>query len=182
MRDDGVPPDLAAGDSIFSGYLSFSITRVETGPYRVLFLAVDNEDLESNTSDITLSTTRRNSPPQLDSASLDAPSVVTIPASGFIQAAMSIAAADSDGLADIREVFFLSIDGSNPDFRFPLKDDGGADPGPPSGDAIAGDGVFTILLTISDSPTIRGVYRLLFKAEDTPGDTSNTVLHTLTIE
>jgi len=182
LHDDGVSPDQVAGDGVFSGTIDFSITRPEAGPYRIQFKGSDGRALTSSVLEKTLFITRRNSIPSLDPTSLDAPDTVVIPVGGFASFVMSIAAEDSDGLADIQSVFFLSPDGTNPDFRFPLQDDGNADPGPPSGDLVAGDGVFSILLSIIDSPTIRGAYRLLFQAEDSFGDTSATVLHNLTIQ
>jgi hypothetical protein len=182
LHDDGVAPDQSAGDGVFSGEVEFSITRAEAGPYRIQFLASDSKNLTSNTLEATLFATRRNSIPFLDATSLIAPDTVVVPVGGFASFTMSIAAQDSDGLADIQSVFFLSPDGANPDFRFPLQDDGNADPNLPSGDSVAGDGVFSILLGITDSPTIRGAYRLFFQAEDSFGDTSTSVLHLLTIE
>jgi hypothetical protein len=182
LRDDGSQGDSLAHDSVFSGQLEFEIPRSDAGAYRVEFLGNDgNADL-SNLVGATLLTTRANSPPTLDGMSLVAPDTVTLPIGGSLLIPMSIAAQDSDGFSDIQSVFFLSPDGGNPLFRFPLKDDGGGDPGPPSGDLLAGDGVFSILLPVSDSPTIRGSYRLFFQAEDTFGDTSATFIHVLTIE
>jgi hypothetical protein len=181
LRDDGILPDLSSGDGIYSGSIEFEISRAEAGTYRVRFLAISSGGATSNIIDLALATTRANSPPFLDPLSLIAPDTITVPPGGISLLVMSIAASDSDGLADIQSVYFLSPDGDNPTFRFPMKDDGGTEPGPPSGDQIAGDGVFSILLSIADSPTIRGDYRFLFKAEDSFGDTSATVLHMITI-
>jgi len=181
LHDDGVSPDLAAGDGIFSGVFELTITRPEAGPYRIQFMATDGRSLTSNILELTLYAARTNSPPSLDAQSILAPDTVVVPVGGFAQLEMSIAAQDSDGLADIRSVYFLSPDGGNPDFRFPLRDDGGFDLNLPSGDDLAGDGIFSIILGFSDSPTIRGTYRLFFHAEDSFGDTSASVLHTLTI-
>ncbi len=182
LYDDGTGEDSLANDNLFSGNIEFQIPREEAGAYRVEFLANDANSYLSNLVGATLFATRSNSPPYLDSASFMAPDTVTIPIGGSILIPMSVAVQDSDGIADVRSVFFLSLDGGNPTFRYPLKDDGGSDPDPPSGDPVAGDGVFWILLPAFDSPTIRGSYRLLFHAEDTFGDTSATLLHVLTIE
>jgi len=182
LKDDGVGVDQTAGDSVYSGTVSFDILRADAGRYAVEFLANDQGNRLSNLVGMTLLASRRNAAPVLDASSLIAPDTVTIPTSGFVSIGMSIAVSDSDGIADIRSVYFLSPDGGNPTFKFPMKDDGGLDPGPASGDLTAGDGVFTILLGVSDSPTIRGTYRFFFHAEDTPGDTSASVLHLLTIQ
>lgn len=182
LRDDGTGEDSLAMDSVFSGLLEFQIPRSDAGTYRVEYLANDGNTYLSNLVAAAFFATRANSPPMLDTTSLDAPDTVTLPIGGTLLIPMSIAAQDSDGISDIRSLFFLSPDGGNPLFRFPLKDDGGADPGPPSGDPVAGDGVFSILLPVSDSPTIRGTYRLFFQAEDSFGDTSAAFIHRLTIE
>jgi hypothetical protein len=59
-----------------------------------------------------------------------------------------------------------------------MKDDGGADP--LSGDAAAGDSLYTILIPV-DNSTTRKTYRFLFQAADAFGDTSAAILHRLTI-
>jgi hypothetical protein len=180
LHDDGVVPDLIGGDGIYSGIIQFELTRALAGTYRVELSARDRSGLRSVAQSLSFFLTRRNSLPVL--SNLSAPDTVTLPAGGSVAAHMTVVASDSDGLGDIREVYFLSPDGENPTFHFPLKDDGGLEPGPPSGDLNAGDGEFSILLTISDSPTVRGTYRFIFHAEDTFGDTSATILHFFTIE
>ncbi|MCZ6776606.1 MAG: hypothetical protein O7D34_09140, partial [Ignavibacteria bacterium] len=86
-----------------------------------------------------------------------------------------------DGLADVREVFFRSLDSKTPDFKFFLKDDGGTEPPSsplfqPSGDSVAGDGVFSILIPLVDSPVVRRTNRFAFQAFDTFGDSSGIPL------
>ena len=180
LHDDGVTPDSARGDSVFSGSLQFQLTRSQAGNWQVRVSAVDRRGASSNSLSRQLKLTRRNSPPVL--FNLEAPDILTIAAGDSSLLRMSIAASDSDGLADIIDVHWESPDGQNPNFPFPMKDDGGSSPGPPSGDPVAGDGIFSFRQWIKDSPTVRGRYRLLFKSRDSAGDTSLTLLHNLTIQ
>lgn len=180
LHDDGVSPDSTAGDGLYSGSLEFQLTRAQAGRWQVGVTAVDQRGALSNSLSGQLKLARRNSPPLI--FDLLAPDTLTIAAGDSSLLRMSIAASDSDGLADIVQVYWQSPDGQNPTFRFPMRDDGGLSPGPPSGDLVAGDGTFSFMQWIKDSPTIRGRYRLLFKAEDTVGDTSLTLLHILIIQ
>ena len=179
LHDDGVAPDSAAGDGVFSGSLQFQLTRAQAGRWQIRVSAVDHRGALSNALSGQLKLARHNSPPQV--FNLTAPDTLTIAPSDSSLLRMTIAASDSDGLADIIEVYWQSPDGQNPGFHFPLKDDGGLSSGPPSGDLIAGDGIFSFMQWIKDSPTVRGNYRLIFKAVDTVGDTSLTLLHNLII-
>ncbi len=178
MHDDGVSPDSLPGDGIYSAGVSFSVSRAMVGRYYPFVTATDASGLQSNGVAPSLLVFRNNSPPQI--SDLVAPDTLRIPSGGSALLFMTLAASDSDGLADIKEVFFVSPDGGNPTFHFELKDDGGATQ-PPSGDAIAGDGIYSVLLSLTDSPTIRGRYRFIFQAWDGSSDTSATLLHYITV-
>lgn len=142
------------------------------------FIALDNEGNQSNVLERTLFLTRNNSPPKLDPQSLVAPDTVILPIGGSLLIPMNIAASDSDGLADVREVFFRSLDSSDPTQKFHLQDDGNFS----SGDAVAGDGVFSIIIQLDDTgPPVRRTFRFAFQALDSFSDTSATVLHFLTV-
>jgi hypothetical protein len=95
---------------------------------------------------------------------------------------MSIAAADSDGLADIAEVYFRSLNSSDPTAKFFLFDDGGTVQrnGITSGDPLAGDGTFSIIVQLPSTSTT-GTRLFAFQAKDTFGDTSATVTHSLEV-
>jgi len=179
LHDDGTSPDSAGGDGIYSGSVQFQLTRAQAGRWQVRVAAVDQKGAFSNSLSGLLKLARRNSLPQL--ANLVAPDTLTIAPGDSSLLVMTIAASDSDGLADITEVYWLSPDGQNPNFHFPMKDDGGLSQGPPSGDLVAGDGIFSYRQWIRDSPSIRGTYRLVFKAQDSVGDTSSSLLHNLII-
>ncbi len=185
LRDDGVAPDAVAGDGIYSTSFTFTIDRSEAGTYRCQFYAVDNSGLSSNSMDIPFLVKRRNSPPII--ASVAAPDTVTLPVGGTIYVTLSVAASDSDGLADIAQVYFRSLTSTNPTFKFYLLDDGslnGAVPpfGIPSGDAVAGDGTFTLTAVLSDPGTARRTNLFAYQAIDRTGDTSATVYKYLTVK
>jgi hypothetical protein len=175
LHDDGISPDPVAGDGVYTGQIQYQITRPQSGRQRVQVNTQDFEGLQGNILERSFYAARNNSPPTL--ANITAPDTLTIPVGGTVILHMTVTAADSDGLGDITEVYFRSPDGLNPTFKFPLKDDGAVG----SGDQTAGDGIFSIILPVSDSPTVRGTYRFLFQAADTFGDTSATLIQRITL-
>jgi hypothetical protein len=177
LHDDGLSPDSVAGDGTFSGELSFSISRTQTGRYLVSAVARDRNGATSNELLRRLILTRRNSPPQV--SDLIAPSTVQRPGSGNVLFSMSIAASDSDGLADVRETYFRNLDSPSQAKIF-LFDDGGAN-GSFSGDLLAGDGRFSVVVLLPDTVSPR-TFRFLFQAADSFGDTSASPLHLLTVQ
>ena len=185
MRDDGVAPDSIAGDGRYAGSIQYQVTRPLAGRYRVQVSATDEDNLVSNVSEQTLFVTRNNSKPLL--FGLIAPDTVTVPIGGFMLVHMTISASDSDGIADVREVFFRSLTSSNPDVKFFLKDDGGTDPiSPPffqpSGDSVAGDGRYSVLIPLVDGPNVRRTNIFSFQAFDSFGDSSGVpLLHQLVV-
>lgn len=186
LRDDGVAPDAAAGDSLYTGTLRFAAGRADAGPYTVEVEARDNTGLAGNRLIRTLSLARSNSRPRLDSTSLAAPDTVVLPAGGSILVRLAIAANDSDGLADIRQVYFTNLASSNPTLPFQLLDDGGQQPplyfqDVRSGDERAGDGVYSIQIPLVDGQAQRRTNRFSFKAVDSFGAVSDSLVHLLTV-
>jgi len=179
LRDDGTGEDSLALDSVFSGLLEFQIPRSEAGAYRVEYLANDGNTYLSNLVAAAFFATRANSPPTLDTTSLDAPDRVTRPQTGSLLVFMSIAAADSDGLADVRDVFFINLASMSQTPQFLLDD--GEQGGIPSGDLVAGDGVFSIIIQVPSTVPL-GVYPFSFQAVDTFGDSSSAFIHDFTVE
>jgi hypothetical protein len=177
LRDDGSSPDSSAGDGRYAGTISFGAARSDAGLFRVRVRAYNVAGGESNRLDVPFLLTRNNAVPSL--SHLTAPDTLTLPSGGSLLIPMNVAAQDSDGLADIREVYFRSLDASDPTRKFFLKDDGGTDPS--SGDQDAGDGVFSIIVQLTDGPNVRRTYRFAFQATDAFGDTSATLLHRLTV-
>jgi len=179
LHDDAVQPDVTAGDNVYSGHMVFSIPKTGAGPYVVSVRAIDGKGLASNAINKTLFVLRNNSAPVL--SDLTAPDTVSLPAGGTLSIKMTVKATDADGELDIREVYFHSLDSSDPTRKFFLLDDGGT----VSGDAMRDDGMYTITVQLVDNPppapSVRKTYRFAFQALDAFGDTSATLLHPLTV-
>jgi hypothetical protein len=185
LLDNGVAPDAAAGDGIYSAPFQFEIYRSDAGTYRFQFFAVDKSGLTGNSVDLPFVVRRRNAAPTVGEPV--APDTVVLPVGGSVLVKLSIAASDSDGLADISQVYFKSLTSSSPDFKFFMKDDGGLDPpgapfGIASGDSLAGDGVFTITVPLVDGQAQRRTNLFAYQAIDRSGDTSTTVYKYLTVK
>jgi hypothetical protein len=175
LSDDGAGPDQTAGDGEFSGRLAFELAQSEAGPFRVRVRALDRTGFESNAREQTLLVVRENEVPLL--TNLVAPDTVLLPPTGSTLVRMTADADDPDGSDDIQEVYFQSLDSSDPLRKFFLLDDGDSNG---SGDAVAGDGTYSIIVQLP-STTTRKTYRFAFQAADTFGDTSATLLHNLTV-
>lgn len=180
LRDDGIAPDPVNGDLEFSASATFTLTRPQTGTYRIQVTARDRNNLRSNTFETPIVLTRNNTAPLLDEQTLIAPDTVTRPATGSSTFFVSIAASDADGIQDIREVYLLNLQTQNRTF---LLDDGNVTQpgGISSGDLLAGDGVFSVTLQLP-STIPPGAYPFLLQATDTFRDTSNSVPYTLIVE
>ena len=179
LRDDGAAPDSVRGDGLFSGSVQFTLTRAQAGRYQIRVTATDGQGFTSNSPAAQLKLARRNSSPQL--LGLTAPDEVTRPASGSLLFLMTVAAADSDGLADISEVYFRSLTSLDPTQKFFMYDDGGIERnGVSSGDVHEGDGVFSIIVQLPSTAS-GGERRFAFQASDTIGDTSATLIHSLIV-
>jgi hypothetical protein len=177
LADNGVAPDSTRGDSVYSGTLRFNVLKSASGRYRVRFSATTTDGLSSNLLEQPLYMIRNNVAPVL--SNLLCPDTVTVPINSFVNFKITVKATDADGQADIKEVFFRSLDSSDPTHKIIMKDDGGADG--LSGDLSAADSIYTVVVTVPDGPTVRKTYRFAFQAADAFGDTSATILHNITI-
>ncbi len=179
LHDDAVQPDVTAGDNTYTGQLLFSIPKTGAGPFVISVRAVDGKGLSSNAVNRTLFVLRNNTAPVL--TNLVAPDTVNLPAGGTLAIKMTAVPTDADGQLDVREVYFRSLDSSDPTRKFFLLDDGGA----VSGDTAADDGTYTITVQLADNPppapSVRKTYRFAFQVLDALGDTSATLLHPLTV-
>ncbi len=179
LHDDGVSPDPIANDGNYTANAEYKVTRSQAGRYRIQVSATDKDGLRSNIADRSFFVARNNSKPTL--FGLIAPDTITIPVGVSLLVHITISSSDSDGIADVREVFFRSLTSTNPDFKFFLKDDGGTDPitpplFQPSGDSVAGDGRYSILIPLTDGPNVRRTNIFAFQAFDSFGDSSGTPL------
>jgi len=173
LHDDGVSPDSLAGDGTFSAFLQFTIASSASGVFTLRFGATDQLGFQSNTVETPLVMVRPSHIPVL--SNLVAPDTVTVPFDGSTTFQVSIRATDVDGQADISQVYFLSLDSSDPTKKYVLSNDGSA-PG-----SVAGDSTYALKLQVSDSPTVRKTYRFAFQAANSFGDTTASILHRITI-
>ncbi len=175
LYDNGLEADSIAGDGIFSGVIAFKIPRVVVGNFIVDLQAEDKSQLLSNIFSISFRISRMGKPPVI--FDLKAPDTITLPTSGEKVILMSIAAFDTNGYNDIKEVYFRSLDASDPTRKFFLLDNGNI---LTNGDSVANDGVFSILVKLPFNMTPKP-YRFEFEAKDYTELLSNKILHTLTV-
>jgi hypothetical protein len=175
LFDHGLEEDSTKGDGHFSGALNFSILRSEVGEMRVVIAAIDNRGGRSNAASLPVQILRSNRPPLL--SDLVAPDTVRLSNQTQVLT-LRITASDPDGLRDIHRVVFNSFrpDGQpsagNP---FQMHDDGAT-----GGDERAGDGVFTLQISLPPT-TAPGRYRFEFQAFDRSSVPSNVVIHHITV-
>jgi hypothetical protein len=184
LRDDGVPPDQIARDSTYTAQVAFTIERAHAGRYRVRFQATTSSGAIGNILERALKLGRRNSPPML--SNVDMPDSISVPVNDTLRVQFTATVSDSDGLADIREVAFRRISPPDPT-KFFMKDDGGREPPVNiggilvgSGDDVAGDGRYSFLIPITPSAT-RRTNVFLFQAVDSFGDTSRSIIDSLSV-
>ncbi|MDP2208655.1 MAG: hypothetical protein Q8K98_07755 [Bacteroidota bacterium] len=175
LYDNGQEADSIAGDGIFSGVISFKISRVIVGNFIVELQAEDKSQLLSNVFSTSFRISRMGKPPII--FDLKAPENTTLPTLGEKVILMSVAAFDTNGYNDIKEVYFRSLDSSDPTRKFFLLDNGNIST---SGDSIANDGIFSILVKLPFNMTPKS-YRFEFEAKDYTELLSNKILHTLTV-
>jgi hypothetical protein len=159
----------------FSGQMQFSVTKTDIGAYHVQLRATDDRGLASNSIERRLLIWRNNAAPVL--SNLIAPDTVFLPASDSLLIPMSVAVFDSNGLGDVQEVFFRSLDSSDPTKKYFLQDNGDL---VNYGDQTAGDGIYSIIIKLYPT-NAKKTYRFAFQALDASSDTSATLLHFMTV-
>jgi len=166
LQDNGIPPDSATGDSVFSGFLGFSVVRTEIGSLYAEVVATDAEGYRSNSIRIPFTLLRLNHPPVL--SNLVAPDTVHPSTESFF--VVTVVATDPDGLADI-----LSVTRTTPsNLVLSLNDNG------QNVDEIAGDGIFTETVSLSPAPP-SGPYQFIFKAVDRSNTPSQIITKTIVV-
>jgi hypothetical protein len=176
LQDNGVSPDIAANDSIFSGYAYFQVYRIDIGNYCTSITSESNTGHRSNTVLFSFKIVRFNHKPVI--SNLQAKDTLRL---GALHK-LTIQVSDSDGLGDIYSVGYFSLkpDGSyaNDGKLIPMFDDGR--PAYPSGDLVANDGIYSYLTNVPYDAQI-GTYTYTFYAIDRSRDTSNSIIHLMEI-
>ncbi|MBR9976530.1 MAG: hypothetical protein KFH87_00455 [Bacteroidetes bacterium] len=167
---------LSSVGDVYEAAIAFDRRRGDVGEYRIDAIATDQSGVTANSAHAKFRVLFGNRPPEI--VTVNAPDTVDLQAE-TIYIRMSAEVRDESGLADIKQVFFNSFlpDGrpssGNP---FTLRDDGN----PGSGDDIAGDGIFSIIVQMPPA-TPHGEYRFEFRAIDYSNLTSNVVIHKLIV-
>jgi hypothetical protein len=165
----------AGGIRYFSGQMRFSVTKTDIGAYHVQLRATDDRGLTGNLIARRLMIWRTNAAPVI--SNLAAPDTVFLPLIDSLLIPMSVAVFDSNGLGDVQEVFFRSLDSSDPTKKYFLQDNGDLKN---YGDGTAGDGIYSIIIKLYPT-NARKTYRFAFQAIDASSDTSATLVHYMTV-
>ncbi len=174
LADDGNPPDTQRNDSLYSGRITFQIVRSTVGVLRVELIAEDAAGFKSNSVLLPLQIIRTNLPPVL--SQVIAPDSLRL-AVQDTTIKIRVTAKDTNGLADIKSVYFDSyLPSGSPSQSNPilLYDDG------THGDAAAADGVFTREVLFPSTASL-GTYRFEFRALDNLNAASNVLIHRMTV-
>lgn len=170
------PIEMIGADSVaFDDSLEFSMSRDEAGTFKLSFSLHSGNLQSSDSIEKLFHVKRNNSKPSL--LKLTAPDTLARPSSGIKLLFFNVTVNDSDGYADIKDVYMKRI---FPTETAPiyLFDDGDLNK---YGDKLAGDGVFSRILII-DSTARLGDQVFLFMAEDKTGAVTDSLLHKITIQ
>jgi hypothetical protein len=173
LYDNGSNGDLTGGDGEYAADFSFRIPRIWVGLFSVRVIAENKNGLFSNELILGFNIKRFGKPPIV--FNLNTPDTVSLPSSGSKIIRMCMAVSDSNGLSDIKEVFFRSLDSSDPTNKYYLFDNGNITT---YGDSVAGDGIFSIKIELPYNMNPKP-YRFEFQAKDFTELFSNKILHTV---
>jgi len=162
LRDDGVAPDSIAHDGWYTCQSTLRTQRSNLGGYTFRVAATDKAGTKSNDAATSFLMRTKNYVPTL--GTIVVPDTIIVPAAGKMDSVrVTVAVQDTNGLDDIAtvKVSIIREDGSVSG-TFDMYDDGGTITYSPymltSGDAIAGDGVYSFQFPVL-STTTRGIYR-----------------------
>jgi len=166
----------------FSSPLTFTIKNTDIGTMVFQFSITTVSGSSSNLVQQSLVIQRNvNHPPVILNVAL--PDTVVLPAHDSLLIKITAQVSDPDGLGDVGEVFFYSLNSTNPQQKFEMYDDGGR-VFPNDGDDVAGDGIYTIIIKIVDTPFVRqvGTFHFEFHAADKEGASATPITKSLTIQ
>jgi len=172
--------DTTAGDLTYSNKFLLS-SNFENGPYNIEYIIVLNDGTKKNVASqhFIFDNGKSNLPPVL--SDLIQPDTVQTDN----RFTFSVLVTDPDGLLYIKEVFYelfkpdgTKITNSQGISKFPLFDNGNT---ASNGDAVAGDGRYTVFLTFPNSVP-KGKWKFDFTATDKAGHSSNTISHNVELK
>lgn len=172
LNDLGQEADILIGDGHYDGSLTLPDSLTENAE-NIWTLSVEARDINANSLNASKTLQpRKPAPPVIGAARhLD---TLTLSATDLVLDTLTLSVSHPNGLDEIRDVSMMSLkpDGTyaNGGQPIPLYDDGGAEIfysfggiDFTSGDSLAGDGIYTLLLALSPS-NLSGVYQWTFNA------------------
>jgi hypothetical protein len=172
--------DATAEDNTYSNKFPFSQSYLN-GQYTIRYYFTDiyNKTVRAAEHSFYYSNGLADIAPVV--SNLVAPDTVTLDTTATTNIPISIQAADSNGLKDIYMVFFNSfLPNGNPSSNNPfvMYDDGNPD----HGDAKAGDGTYSLIISLPKTGVTKGTYRWDFQAKDRAGKSSNIITHNIVVK
>ena len=176
LRDDGVAPDLTAGDGIYSARVIFVQQCRLVGTWKAEYIAETVDGLLSNTEQRNFTVQNSNNLPPIVSELIIIPDSTQVNFERYF--IFRIKAIDPNGSCDIRRVICTGFRPDNSALSpLDLYDDGDCCIIPPfnstSGDTTANNSIFT--RRTFGAPLLTGYYRYFLKAVDRSDDTSNVL-------
>jgi hypothetical protein len=184
LYDDGnltLHGDITAGDTTYSNKFPFSQSYMN-GKYSVKYYIVDKNNITTLAAvhSFTYNNETADFAPVI--SNLVAPDTVTLDPTQITPIPLTIKVADANGLNDISIVFFNSyLPNGNPSSTNPfiMYDDGNL---AQHGDAVANDGVYSLVVRLPNTGVALGTYRWEFQARDREGKTSSIITHNIVIK
>lgn len=165
--------DTSTGDGVYSGRVDLDSNSLYGRYILTLFMEnIEGEIIRGSVNTFVFDNGKGNHRPTI--ANVVAPDTLIRPTSGQLDFVISVEVFDTDGLNDIKKVYFNSY---GPEFTtegIALWDNG------ENGDPIANDGIYSRGLRIESTNKL-GDYRFEFKAEDRRKAESNIINHLITI-
>jgi hypothetical protein len=173
LLDDGTNGDIIPRDGVFSKTINPNFAAGKGGNYRFEIMAVDFENHSASqvVSPIVILDMVENLPPQISQAVVPENMYLTDSTLQFI----SIKVSDPQGLNDVQEVscqIFNPQEPANPNVVVNLQDAG------QDGDAEAGDGIYSALISIDFTQKKVGTFSFRFQARDKAKNLSNPLVKT----
>lgn len=172
--------DVTSGDGTFSTIFPLSVPLSgDPLEMQVKFTAIDKSGKSSNTFEEKLVFAFNDKPYISD---LSAPSTITLNPNADQRFLVTLDVRDPQGLQTITLVQFRSFrpdDSEADDSPIQLTDDGDND----AGDAVAGDGIFSVFINLpAGFGTPGDSRRWVFQATESSGNVSNIIEHIVTLE
>ena len=180
LSDDGssASGDVTAGDNTFSNRFTLS-QNLPNGDYRIEYFVTDKNLLtrKVGSQQFLFDNSKSNIAPII--SNLIAPDSLTVRDSNIVFT-MSLQVLDSNGLADVETVWFISTrpDGTSSGQRFSLYDNGNLND---NGDRTANDGIFSTKVSLAPTNQ-KGRYRFDFQSRDFGKKLSNIIQHFVVVK